>query len=129
MEARRLFYSFFIFGLLISPALANKASVSIEAPTVAKVNEEVTITINVTHRGNSRWHYINRVVVIASGREIARWNFTSDNRPEAEKFSREVKLKIQAETEIVAEANCNLHGSAGPAAMIIKIEEQTNRGG
>ena len=36
------------------------------------------------------------------------------NRPEAAIFTKEVKLTVNEPLEIVAEANCNLHGSAGP---------------
>ncbi|MCR4396478.1 MAG: desulfoferrodoxin family protein [Candidatus Saccharicenans sp.] len=114
-------------GLLLAtlalPLLANKSAVSIEAPATAKAGEEVTIIINVSHRGNSSLHHTKRLLVLANGQEIARWNFSSGHRPEAENFSREVKLKIEAETEIVAEATCNLHGSAGPASARIKIAE------
>lgn len=119
--------SFLALSLLLTtlalPLLANKAAVSIEAPATVKAGEEATIIINVSHRGNSNLHYTNRLVVKANGKEIARWNFSSGNRPEAGNFSREVKLKIEAETEIVAEANCNLHGSAGPASVKIKVAE------
>jgi len=126
MKRKIVLSFFFVFSLLIKPALANKASVSIEAPEAAKVNEEVTITIKVTHQGNSRFHYVNRVVVTANGQEIARWNFSSGNRPEDENFTREITLQIQRDTEIVAEANCNLHGSTGPARVTIKVESEMN---
>ncbi|MGQ9801505.1 MAG: desulfoferrodoxin family protein [Candidatus Saccharicenans sp.] len=109
--------------MLAHPLLANKSAVSIEAPAAVKAGEEVTIIVNVIHRGNSSLHYTKRLVVKANGKEIARWDFSSSNRPEAENFSREIKLKIEAETEIVAEASCNLHGSAGPASVRIKITE------
>lgn len=114
---------FLALVLLASSVMANKSAVSIVAPEKAKPGEEVTLIINVSHRGNSSLHYTKRVVVRANAKEIARWEFSSSNRPEAENFSREVKLKIEEETEIIAEAICNIHGSAGPAKAIIKIEE------
>ncbi|MBC7349933.1 MAG: hypothetical protein H5U05_08170 [Candidatus Aminicenantes bacterium] len=109
--------------MLAHPLLANKSAVSIEAPAAVKAGEEVTIIVNVNHRGNSSLHYTKRLLVLANGKEIARWDFSSSSRPEAADFSREVKLKIEADTEIVAEATCNLHGSAGPASVRIKITE------
>ncbi len=112
-----------ILSLLILPALANKSAVSIEAPETVKAGQEVTVVIKVNHRGNSSLHYTNRLVVLANGKEIALWNFSSNNRPEAENFTREIKLRIETETEIKAEANCNLHGSAGPASVKIKVAE------
>ncbi len=110
-----------VLGLLVLPLLANKSAVSIEAPASVQAGEEATIIINVAHRGNSSLHYTRRLVAMANGKEIARWDFSPGHRPEAENFSREVKLKIEAETEIEAEASCNLHGSAGPASAKIKI--------
>ncbi len=124
MKKRLLFGLLIIFSLTMTPALANKAAVSIKAPASVKAGEEVTIIINVTHRGNSSLHHTNRLVVMANKKEVGRWNFSSSSRPEAEDFSREVKLNIEGETEIEAEANCNLHGSAGPARVTIKIEEE-----
>ncbi len=120
----KLFLSLILMvGLSVVPLLANKAAVSIEAPAAVKAGQEVTIIIHVSHSSNSRFHYTNRLVVMANKKEVARWNFTSSNLPESENFSREVRLKIEMETEITAEANCNLHGSAGPASVRIKIEE------
>ncbi len=123
MKERFLFGSLLILSLLITPVLANKSAVSIKAPASVKAGEEVTIIIHVTHRGNSSLHHTNRLVVMSNKKEIARWNFSSNSRPEAENFTREVKLIVKEETEIEAEANCNLHGSAGPARVKIKIEE------
>lgn len=112
-----------LLAVLAQPLLANKSAVSIEAPAAVKAGEEVTIIVNVSHRGNSSLHYTRRLVIQANGQEIARWDFSSSTRPEAENFSREIKLKVEAETEIRAEATCNLHGSAGPASIRIKITE------
>jgi desulfoferrodoxin (superoxide reductase-like protein) len=123
MTWKSLFAFTLILSLLILPALANKSAVSIEAPETVKAGQEVTVAIKVNHRGNSSLHYTNRLVVLANGKEIARWNFSSNNRPEAENFTREIKLRIETETEIKAEANCNLHGSAGPASVKIKVAE------
>lgn len=109
--------------VLARPLLANKSAVSLEAPAALKAGEEATIIVSVSHRGNSSLHYTKRLVVRANGQEIARWDFSSSSRPEAENFAREIKLKIEAETEIVAEASCNLHGSAGRASVRIKITE------
>lgn len=112
-----------LLSTLAQPLLANKSAVSIEATATAKAAEEVTIIVNVSHRSNSSLHHTKRLKVLANSKEIARWDFSSSSRPEAENFSREIKLKIEAETEIVAEATCNLHGSAGPASVRIKITE------
>lgn len=120
---KKLIHLVIVLMILATPAIANKSAVSILAPEKVKAGEEITLIISVSHRGNSSLHYTKRVVVIANKKEIALWEFASSNRPEAENFSREVKLEIFEETEVIAEATCNLHGSAGPARAIIKIEK------
>ncbi|MCJ7772425.1 MAG: class II SORL domain-containing protein [Desulfobacterales bacterium] len=113
-----LFFLIFFTGT----AFANKTSVNIEAPDSARKGTEITIKINVTHRGNNFIHYSNWVYVKANGEEIARWNFSMGNRPEDEKFSREVKYTVTGPTEIIAEGNCNIHGSNGQAVIKINVK-------
>lgn len=114
----------FMFLALIlafsSEAWANKTAVELVGPDTAAAGTEVTITVNVSHKGNSRLHYTNWVTVKANGEEIARWEFKASNRPEGENFSREVKLTVSKTVEITAQGNCNLHGSRG--AAVLKIE-------
>ncbi|MDI6697540.1 MAG: desulfoferrodoxin family protein [Candidatus Saccharicenans sp.] len=121
MKTRNFLTLTLLLATLALPLLANKSAVSIDAPATVKAGEEATIIIKVSHRGNSSLHFTKRLVVMANGKEIARWNFSSGNRPESDNFTREIKHKIEAETEIVAEAHCNLHGSAGPVSVKIKV--------
>lgn len=111
-----------IILLSASPLLANKSAVSLEGPASAKKGQEVTLKVNVVHRGNSKFHYTKSLVVWANKKEIARWTFSPSSLPEAENFSREIKLTITEETEVEAEARCNLHGSAGPSSLKINIQ-------
>jgi desulfoferrodoxin (superoxide reductase-like protein) len=55
-------------------------------------------------------------------KEVARWDFTSDKRPEADVFTREVRVKASEDLEVVAEASCNNHGSKGPATVKISVK-------
>ncbi len=96
-------------------ALANKSGVSIEGPSSVAKGTEVTLRITVTHNANSSSHYTEWVKVTANKKEIARWDYTKDNRPEAAEFTKEIKFKVTEDTEVVAEASCNNHGSRGPA--------------
>lgn len=96
-------------------ALANKSGVSIEGPSSVAKGTEVTLRITVTHNANSPSHYTEWVKVTANKKEIARWDYTKDNRPEAAEFTKEIKFKVTEDTEVVAEAGCNNHGSRGPA--------------
>jgi desulfoferrodoxin (superoxide reductase-like protein) len=60
--------------------------------------------------------------VVANKKEIARWDYTKDRRPEAAEFTKEIKIKVMEDTEIIAEASCNNHGSKGPATYKITVK-------
>jgi desulfoferrodoxin (superoxide reductase-like protein) len=95
------------------PALANESAVRIVAPENAVVGEEITIELHVSHEGNNLFHYTNWVRALVNGQEVRRWDYSARNRPEAENFVVTLQHTMSAPIEIVAEANCNLHGSAG----------------
>jgi len=112
-----------VFPLYARSAFANKSTTSIEAPQTVQKGSEATIRVTVTHRGNNFIHYTNWLKVSANQKEIARWDFSSGRRPEAEVFTREVKLNALEDMEVVAQANCNIHGSTGPATVKISVKE------
>jgi desulfoferrodoxin (superoxide reductase-like protein) len=97
------------------PAFANKSGASIEGPTNVAKGTEVTLRVTVTHNANSSFHYTEWLKVTANKKEIARWDYSKDKRPEAAEFTKEITLKVMEDTEIIAEASCNRHGSRGPA--------------
>jgi len=103
-------------------AYANRTAVSLEGPESVAAGTEITITVNVVHRGNSAFHYTNWVVIKAGSEEIARWDFKSSDRPESENFTREFKYTVDKTVEITAQGNCSLHGSEGPAVLKITVE-------
>jgi len=107
---------------LSSPALADKSAVTITAPDSVAKGSEVTVKLSVTHNGNSRFHYTNWVSLKVNGKEVTRWEFTGSKRPEAEAFTREYKLTVNEAVELTAEANCNMHGSKGPAVKKIEVK-------
>lgn len=125
MNRRRFCYLMVLGGLSLytQPVFANKSSTSIEAPQTATKGSEITIRVTVTHKGNSFIHYTNWLRVTVNQKEIARWDFTSGQRPEAEVFTREVKITALEDLEVKAEAHCNIHGSTGPATVKISIKE------
>jgi desulfoferrodoxin (superoxide reductase-like protein) len=112
-----------VISLYTGVSLADKATVTIEAPDQAAKGTEITVTLHVTHSSNSFIHYTNWVKVIVNGRQADLSEYSAGNRPEGAKFTREIKLTINAPTEIVAEANCNIHGSQGPATKTIGLKE------
>lgn len=120
------FYSILLVLLIFiyeGIAFANKSSTSIEAPQTAQRGSEIVIKIHVNHKGNNFLHYTNWLKVLVNQKEIARWEFTSSQRPEGEVFSREIKIKAMEDLEVTAEANCNIHGSAGPTTIKILVKD------
>ena len=104
-------------ALMVSPAMANKASVQIEAVGDVVQGDTITIKLNVSHKGNNWFHYTNWVRLVVNGTEVKRWEYTRSKRPEAENFTLAFSYTVKEPIEIVAEANCNLHGSMGPATL------------
>jgi desulfoferrodoxin (superoxide reductase-like protein) len=109
-----------ILLLQVGVVLANKSEATIEGPTDAAKGSEVTLRITVSHNANTASHYTEWLKVTANKKEVARWDYTKDNRPESAVFTKEIKIKVTEDTEIVAEASCINHGSKGPAKHNIK---------
>jgi desulfoferrodoxin (superoxide reductase-like protein) len=117
----------FLFCLHSAPVFANKASVILEGPASAEKGSEVIIKITVTHSANSFIHYTKWLKIQVAGRPIEQWDFTAGNRPDGATFTKEVRIKVTENTEAVAEASCNIHGSAGPAKLMILVgDAKTN---
>jgi desulfoferrodoxin (superoxide reductase-like protein) len=98
------------------PAWANKSETKIEAPDTAGKGSEITIKVTVTHSANSFFHYTEWLWVQVNGKEIAKWEYSSGNRPEGATFTKEIKYKVDGDLEIKGKASCNMHGSANEAA-------------
>jgi len=126
MKRSRIFLWFpilLIFLLPAPPALADKASITIQAPPQAAKESEITVRLTITHSSNSFFHHVDWVEVSLNGQTAYRWEYSATKRPEAATFTKEIKIKIDRDTEIKAEANCNLHGSKCPAQEKVLIEE------
>ena len=106
----------------LSVAFANRSEASIEGPTQAAKGSEVTLRITTTHNANSASHYTEWLKVMANKKEIARWDYTKENRPEGPVFTKEIEIKVMEDTEIIAEASCNNHGSKGPVKHKILVK-------
>ena len=106
----------------VSGAFANKSEASIEGPTDAVKGSEVTLRITVTHNANTASHYTEWLKVMANKKEVGRWDYTKENRPEGAVFTKEIKIKVTEDTEISAESSCNNHGSKGPAKHKIVVK-------
>jgi desulfoferrodoxin (superoxide reductase-like protein) len=106
----------------VSLAPANKSEVSIQGPADAAKGSEVTLRITATHNANTTSHYTEWLKVMANKKEIARWDYNKEKRPDGAVFTKEIKVKVTEDTEIVAEASCNNHGSKGPAKHNITVK-------
>jgi desulfoferrodoxin (superoxide reductase-like protein) len=111
-----------ILFLQVSPTLANRSAASIEAPTSIAKGTEVILRVNVSHNANTSSHHTEWLKVTVNKKEIARWDYTKDKLPEAAEFSKEIKIKVMEDTEIIAEASCSNHGSRGPAIHKITVK-------
>jgi desulfoferrodoxin (superoxide reductase-like protein) len=109
-------------SILVAPVFANEAKISIVAPVSVSPGTEITIKLNIMHHGNNWFHYTNWVYVKVNGEEVKRWEFSRKNRPESENFTRTFTYKVVGPIEVIAEANCNLHGNQGPAILSIDLK-------
>ena len=73
---------FFAIGGLPKPALANVPTVAIDA-TKLEVNE-FEVTVNIFHKGNNFFHYVDRVVLFADGEEVITLKYTLLFQPTSE---------------------------------------------
>ena len=103
--------------------LANKTSVDIKAPATIKKGSEVTIVINVTHKGNSKMHHTDWVTLKLNGKEIKKWEYTKESLPATENFKVEYKMTVTEDSTLEAQGDCNVHGSAGPKTIVIKTTQ------
>jgi desulfoferrodoxin (superoxide reductase-like protein) len=103
--------------------MANKTSVEIKAPATVKKGSEVTITINVTHKGNTKMHHTDWVILKLNGKEVKKWEYTKESLPATENFKLEYKMTVTEDASIEVQGDCNLHGSAGPKTIVIKTTQ------
>ncbi|MFW5709995.1 MAG: desulfoferrodoxin family protein [Bacteroidota bacterium] len=110
------------FLLCVIPLMADKSSVTIDAPDTVEKGQVITIVIKVTHDGNNILHHTNWVYVKANGEQIARWEYTWTSLPEQETFEKKVTYAVNDSLTIEAEANCNIHGSEGLVRKEIQVK-------
>jgi len=123
MQYRRIVFLVLALGLLTSPieSFANKSSVKIEAPQVTEKGSEIRIKIHVFHEGNNFVHHTNWLDIKINDEPVQRWEFSAFKKPEAGNFTREVTYKITEPITIVAQSNCNIHGSTGATTWTVTL--------
>lgn len=118
------FFAIFTFMALLwmpGEAHADKSSVRIEAPAQAQVGDTITIILQVSHDGNNFVHHTDWVLVKINGEEVKRWEFGMFSTPDNENFALTIPHTMAGPIEIEAEANCNIHGSAGIAQHSVVV--------
>ncbi len=100
--------------------MANKTSVGIKAPAEIKKGSELTIVINVMHKGNSKMHHTDWISLKINGKEVKRWEYTKENLPPEGDFTLEYKTTVTENIKIEAQGDCNMHGSAGAKTAMVK---------
>ena len=115
--------SVLVFCLSVGVATANQSSVTLEAPQSVQKGAELTIRVTVTHSANTALHYTEWLKVTVNQKEVARWEYTGNNRPEAAVFTKEIKLKATENMDVTAQASCNIHGSKGPGTLKVTVRE------
>jgi len=115
------FFSLALVLIIPVSAMANKTSVELTAPEKAEKGTEVTVVINVKHMGNSATHFTDWVSVKINDKEVKRWEYNKNERPEAGNFTLEYKFVLNEKSKIVIQGNCNKHGSAGPKEVVIDV--------
>lgn len=122
-HAARLFFPLMSVVFFSTAAMADKAAVAIFAPETVKKGAEIVIRIKVTHNGNNMVHHVDWARISVNDKEIGRWDYSWTNLPESDSFEREVKYVAVAPFEVSAQADCNLHGSAGVVKKQISVKE------
>lgn len=116
---------FFAIGGLPKPALANVPTVAIDATKLE--GNEFEVTVNIFHKGNNFFHYVDRVVLFADGEEVKVWKYSRRRRPESENFSVKTKVSVTQETVLSSVANCNLHGENKDKGRLILSPGSTSK--
>ena len=129
MKIKGIVFLGLAFACLICPgrSFADKSSVKIEAPQAAEKGAEIVIKIHIFHKGNNFLHYTDWVEVKIDEKTEQRWTFSASERPEAENFSRQFSYRLTGPITIVAEANCVLHGSEGPATWTVSLVSEQSK--
>lgn len=109
-----------LFTLALAGSLANKTKVDIKAPAEIKAGTEITLVLNVTHKGNSKGHHTDWVWLKVNGKEVQRWEFSKTALPKAENFTIEYKIEVTDDLQIESSGHCNIHGSTGIAKTTVK---------
>lgn len=111
-----------LYPALTTTLFADKTAVEIIAPKEAQKGKAITITLKVSHNGNSIMHYTEWVSVNVNGKEYKRWEYSAFNRPEDERFSLSLKIVVEEPLRIEAQGSCNVHGSQGIDTATISVK-------
>jgi desulfoferrodoxin (superoxide reductase-like protein) len=116
--------SFFLLTVCLTTTVsADKSSVNIDAPETVKKGAEITIKVTALHDSNNMFHYTNWLYIMINDKEVARWDYSWNKKPEDKTFTKEITYTVNEPVEVKAEANCNVHGSEGPQTVKIAVTD------
>lgn len=124
MKKISLLFLTVIFIAFSGIAFANKTAVKISIPAQVKKGSQITITINVMHKGNAVGHHTDWVYLKINGKEVKRWTYDKNNMPPDGNFTLSYTYIVTENTlSIEAEGDCNIHGTAGPAKATAQVQQ------
>jgi desulfoferrodoxin (superoxide reductase-like protein) len=112
-----------IFMIIWFSAFANKTSVKVLVPDKIKMGDQITITINVIHKGNTPGHFTDWVYLKINGKEVKRWTYTKTSLPPGGNFTLTYTHKVTENSlNIEAEGDCSIHGTTGAFKIAPKVQ-------
>ena len=112
-----------MFIAVSSFTYANKTAVKIIVPAKVAKGSQITITINVMHKGNTAGHYTDWVYLKINGKEVKRWLYDKTNLPADANFTLYYTYTVTDKTiNLEAMGDCSIHGSAGVNKASINAE-------
>jgi desulfoferrodoxin (superoxide reductase-like protein) len=79
--------------------------------------------LTVDHNADNAFHHVDWVELIVNNHQVGYWQYSAFDLPPAATFIKEIKYTVNGNTEIKAQASCNLHGSAGPGFFKVIVRE------
>ena len=121
-------YLFLLIFLGLGPisantALGNQPTVTIEAPAEVLKGSEITVRITIDHSASNPIHHVKWVQVLVNYQVVVWREYSLFNLPEDSTFRIEIKVTVDEDTEIRAEAACNFHGSRGPTFIEVSAKD------
>jgi desulfoferrodoxin (superoxide reductase-like protein) len=113
----------FMGGLIFANmAFGNQPSVTIEAPADVSKESEIIIRVTIAHSANNFFHHVEWMEIRVNDQQVVWREYSYFHLPEDGTYTIELEHTVNEETQIRAEASCNLHGSRGPTFYTVSAK-------